>query len=67
MIVILNNGTRISLPREAVQDIMQKLAKGEATQWQCQIDTSNSEITSIINLKQVAAICRPDDIVDGLE
>lgn len=62
MIVILNNGTWISIPKEAVQDLVQKLVKGDATQWQCQIDTSNNEITSIINLKDVSAICREEDI-----
>ncbi len=63
MIVILNNGTRIRVPKEAVQNIMQKLASEEATQWQCQIDASNMEITSIFNLKDVSAICKEEDIL----
>lgn len=63
MIVILNNGTRIAIPKDAVQSIMQKLAKGEATQWQVQIDLTNSEITSILNLKDVSAIVKEEDIL----
>lgn len=62
MIVILNNGTRISLPHEAVQSIQRSLMTESVTQWQCQIDISSSRITSIVNLKEVSAICEEDDI-----
>ena len=63
MIVILNNGTRISIPTEAAQNIVTKLVSGEATQWQCQLDAANKAITSVLNLKEVSAICAHGDIM----
>lgn len=66
MIVILNNGTRISLPHEAVQSIQRSLMTETVTQWQSQIDVSTSRITSIVNLKEVSAICEEDAIQTAL-
>lgn len=63
MIVILNNGTRISIPKEAAQAIAQALVAGEVQQWQIHMDGRNKEISSIINLKEVSAICLPGDIM----
>ena len=67
MIVILNNGSRINIPKDAVQSILQTLLSGEVKQWQCQIDASNKEITSILNLKEVSAICHEEDIVENTD
>lgn len=61
--IVINNGTRISIPKEGVQSISKALMAGEVKQWQCQIDGRNKEISNIINLKEVSAICLPGDIM----
>lgn len=63
MIVILNNGTRISIPKECVQSISQAMMSGEIKEWNIQIDARNKEISSLINMKHVSAICLHGDIM----
>ena len=64
MIVILTNGTRIKIPKQTAQAIMQGLLKTpRANQdWQCILDTDKNQ-TSGFNLMYVAAICSEEDIV----
>ncbi len=64
MIVILTNGTRIKIPKETAQAIMQALLKTPRAShdWQCILDTEKNE-TSGFNLMYVAAICSEEDIL----
>jgi hypothetical protein len=63
MIVILNNGTRIKIEKEMVQDIFKNLAKfpNSRESWHCQIGIDGKLIG--FNLLQVSAICQEDDVL----
>lgn len=37
--------------------------EGDAKQWQCHLDGADQTILDIINLKEVAAICKEEDII----
>lgn len=67
MIVILNNGTRVVVPKEFVQRMVQDMAAGNTKQWQINMNTDSKEILQVINLKDVSIICTVEDVVDGLE
>jgi hypothetical protein len=63
MILILSNGTRIKVHPNVAKSIAKSLMEGDAKQWQCHFDGADQTILDIINLKEVAAICREEDIV----
>lgn len=64
MIVILNNGTRIKIPKETGQQIVQGLLKStEAVpRWHCIMNTETNEV-SAFNATYIAAICAEEDIL----
>lgn len=64
MIVILNNGTRIRIPKEMAQALVQGLLKSResAEKWFCVIDTQNNA-TSAFNPVHIAAICAEEGII----
>lgn len=63
MIVILNNGTRIKIHENIAISIAKSLMAGEAKQWQCHIEAADQKLINIINLKEVATICKEEDIL----
>jgi predicted methyltransferase len=62
MIIILNNGTKIRVYDDFVQQVIKKILAGDAKNWQIQLDTQNTGLSGF-NLSQVAAICKEEDIV----
>lgn len=63
MILILNNGIKLQIPVEQAQGIVKNLMAENLSQWQIQMDTRNSMLNSVINLKEVSVICHEEDIV----
>ncbi len=66
MIVILNNGTRIKIPKESVQTIFKALleSRDNAQRWHCFISSiDGSDQLRGFNMQQVAAICQEEDII----
>lgn len=64
MIVILHNGTRIKIPQQMAQEIVQALLKdgSVARSWHCITNVGKNEVSGF-NMAYVAAICSEEDIL----